>query len=44
MYVLNVSRVGIMSFPSVFEGLILGNFLGCVCVCVYLKLVIMDEF
>lgn len=28
MHVLNVSRVGITSFSSVFEGLILGNFLG----------------
>lgn len=28
MHILNVSRVGIMSFSSVFEGLILGNFLG----------------
>lgn len=33
MRVLNVNRVGIMSFPS--EGLILGNFLGGVCVCVF---------
>lgn len=35
MRVLNVSRVGIMSFPSVFEGLILGNFLGGRYVCVF---------
>lgn len=42
MHVLNVNTIEIMSFPSVFEMLILGNFpVRCM---LYLKLVIMDDF
>lgn len=42
MHVLNVSTIEIMSFPSVFEMLILGNF--PMRYMIYLKLVIIDDF